>query len=690
MFKLVRRERSAIPQARVNLPGYVVIDSPDGFQWLDNHLSAYDGVASLDTETRGWDTKCHPKGKAFATCVTIATDEFPNIYVDNYSRAEGNIRNIAKWVEDPSKRKVLHNAKFDMHVFANHGMSLEGLYGDTMVMDFLLDTSAQGQHDLETCLLRWFGEHHDGYADTFRRFLLKKNGEPSKKSVTVPHHQWWDEGHEGKVIHYACKDTREGLRLFYHHKDKLEKIPWIKAQGLNYWDYYTTFELPYTSVLYRMERRGVRVSKFKLAALEKKYSEVETESLEQFTKELYALGVDSDFLEKFNPNSSKQLANLLFDVLGYEPVKMTSRKPGASRSTDEEVIDKLVARGATFLTPLVEARRAAKNRATYAVALRKWSREYGGKIHTSFNQIGAQTARLSSSKPNLQNIPIRTPLGKLLRDVFISSKGCTLVNADYSQIEVRVMAHRSQDPTLLRFVVSGGDAHSLTAWFIMPEIGLEAEARDIIERFGTDPEASAEQPSMEGLNEIKKTFKDERDKSKTLNFAIQYGAGAPRAASVFGISETAGQRAIDRYMDGYSGVAIFMDKRHKQARTNGYIRTVFGRYSHLPHAQGKSFALRKAAERQSVNYDIQGSARDVIMAGMLLLDRDQRLKDLGAEMVLQVHDELMFDVPDANVDEVKRIVKEVMEDPYTPFGLQPLTVPTVAEVGSGKSWGTAH
>jgi DNA polymerase-1 len=674
---------------------YWIVSSHEEARRLLSYLQTYDGVSSVDTETRGWNVedRCSPKGKAFATCVTISTDDHPNIYLDNYGSNEGLIHILTPWLEDGSKRKVLHNAKFDMHVFANHGIELRGLHGDTMVMDFLLDTSARGQHDLETVYHRFFGVRLPGYKETFKENIPKKNGEPSKRFRTVPHYVWWERGELAKVIKYACKDTRLGLEVFYHHEAALAKVPWVSKDGRSYLDYYRTFELPYTEVLFRMERRGVRIDMKKVKELREEYLRIEQESMEAFFSELSELGLEESYLEKFNPNSGQQLGELLFEKLGLPVISMT--KSGKSPAVDEETLETLSQTNTTgvdltFLKKLLEARKASKNRGTYADYIIKWAPQYGGKIHTSFDQIGAETARLSSKQPNLQNIPIRTALGKLLRDVFVAGKGEELIDADYSQIEVRMMAHRSGDPTMKRFVENDGDQHSLTAWAVMEYVGLKKLKEEILQKYGTDPEAKKPQPSVEGLAWIKANHKGLRDSGKTMNFAIQYGAGEQRAASVFGIPVEAGKKVIDVYFDTYEGLGPFMAKRRKQAAVKGYIRTMFGRYCHLPHASGRSFALRKRAERQAVNYDIQGSARDVIMAGMLLIDRDPVLKKLKAEMVLQVHDELLFTVPKENMEKALTRIKEVMEDPYSPFGFAPMSVKTVAEIGHGLSWGTAH
>lgn len=682
--------RQAPPRTSLVVPGHVVVQTADQLQWLENLLDQTKEEVSFDTET--WKSnvrKESPVGLARATCATFATDEYPNIYLDNYGPCQGNLRVARRWLEDPNKKKVGHNIKYDMHVVQNHGYTFAGLEQDTMVSDFLLDTSAIGQHDLETVYYRWFGVQYPGYKESFSYNPLKKNGEPSKKLVLRSHYDWWDLGECERVVKYACKDTRAGLEIAKHHKHKLQQVQWLR-DGRTMWDYYHQFERPYTGVLYRMERRGVMVNQEYLRELQVEFEVMAEKHGQDFYAALVEAGVPVSMIEKgpkgegFNPDSSDQLAWMLHDVMGYEAPKETGT---GKRSTDAEALEELVARGAECLVPFLAGRSVSKLKGTYVDAALMWAPKYGGRIHTSLNQTGASTARLSSSKPNLQNIPIRTELGAKLREVFVAPKGKKLRGADYSQIEVRVMAHRSQDPNMLEFVRAGGDQHSLTLYGLLPAIGEREIVAHIQKEWGG--------PTKDALKWLKANHGDLRDKGKTLSFAIQYGAGKKRAASVFGVDEDTGQRAIDAYFNTYPGVARLMERREEQAMNYGYIRTYIGRYCHIPHALPGSGAprwLRNKAKRQATNFDIQGSARDILMLAMILLDEDPRLKELGENMILQVHDELLFEGQDDEAvgAEAEARIKKVMENPYGPFGFRPMTVDTIAETGQGYTWGTTH
>lgn len=642
--------------------------------WLLEVLARTKDVVSGDTET--W--KCevgeeHPAGRARATCVTLATEDFPNIYVDNWREEEGNILRLKPWFEDAGKPKVFHNAKFDMHVLLNHGIELRGLAGDTLVMDYMIDTSREGRHDLETCLLDWFGEEHKNYSETFAWHPPKKNGEPQKKAVTRPHYEWWDMGEHFMVMNYACKDTREGRRLYFHHKRRLEQTPW--TGGFNYWEFYQKYWLPMTTVLFRMERRGCQVDLEYTAELDEYLEEVSVEAFRRFYGALRGTGLPTSYIEQLNPGSGPQMAELLFDKLGFVPSKLTPSKKGYA--VDAEVLQELATlpKGG-FLLPLLESREVAKLRGTYTQRFLKDAPFDNGRIHTNLGQTATVTGRLSSSGPNLQNIPIRSELGKLLRNCFGARPGYLFLGGDLSQIELIIAAHLSQDRVMLQYIREGLDLHSYTAYSVVPWLRAEVDAK-----FGG--------VTKEALKWVKKDHGNLRDRAKTLNYAVQYGAGQKRAASIFGTSEEEGAEAISRYMNGYIGMSAFIDAQHKRARRDGHVRTVLKRYCHLPHANSASFGMRKRAERQSVNYSIQGGAGDIISLGMLLIEDNPRLKELGYEMTLQIHDEITGEAPADAAQECQGIIQELMSNPYEAFGLKPLSVPTPAAVGIGTTWGNA-
>jgi DNA polymerase-1 len=691
MRLVIRRE--APPRGPLRVQDHHVLQTPEQVQWLENYLARTREIVSLDTETRNCEVgEESPVGKARATCATIATSEYPNLYLDNYGEYEGNIRVLKRWLADETKPKVGHNlVPFDKHVLANHGLTLNGVYADTLTMDFLLDTSRAGRHSVESAVEDWLGEKHDNYRTTFQTPHINKNGQPSvAKKVLQPHTWWWDQGHHEKVDKYACKDTRITLKLFEHHRRRLEDTPWSTRLGQSYWDFYKRFTMPYAEVLWRMERRGILVDIPYLEECREYFTELSTDAERQFFGGLAELGLDTKYLEKFNSNSSKQLAELVYDHLGYECTKWTGKNPGeGQRSTDKETLELLVALGCAPLEPLLDGRKVKKLLSTYVEAMLRLAPQYGGRIHTGFNQIGAVTGRLSSSNPNLQNVPARTELGQALRRAFVAGPGRKIIDLDLAQIEMRIMAHRSQDPVMLWLVRKDYDMHAMSLYFVDPDVQAATDAE-----FGA-PSPIAEAggmavPSPEALKWIKGKFEKQRARAKNFNFSIQYGATAVRAAVTMGCTVEQGQEAIDRYMGNYVGAARFFERQREKARANGYVRTLLGRYCHLPHATSRSFGMRKAAERQAVNYDIQGSAADVIMMAMLLCDADPELERLGAELHLQVHDELLFTGPSENADRIAKRAKQLMEDPYSPFGIAPMTVPTAAEAGIGYDWLSAH
>lgn len=659
----------------------LLVDS-SSMEWLLRVLENTSTPVAVDTETTGVEVgKQHPKKYARATCVTLATDEYPNIYVDNFGGNEGTIRHLKKWFEDDTKPKVLHNAKFDAHVLANHGIILRGLVGDTMVMDYLLDTSREGRHDLETCLLDWFGEEHKNYRETFSEFELKKDGTPKKKATLIPHTEWWLR-EPSRVMEYACKDTREGLRLFHHHKRLMEQTPWSNNQS--YWDYYLKFQLPMTMVLFRMEQRGVAVDLEYAAELDEYFGELGAQAEADCLREMLRSGIDPHFVENFNPNSPIQMRELLFERFGLTPLKLTPSERDVA--TDASVLEAYREHedAGSVIDAILRARAVQKLKGTYTERFLHDAPLYDGRIHTNLGQTSTLTGRLSSSGPNLQNIPVRSELGKLLRRVFVARPGNLVVGGDLSQIELRVAAHLSGDPTFLKFLMEDWDLHAKTAVAAIPS--LEAE---VLRKFG-----DVTKEALAWVKEVSKDpsspFFNARDNGKTTNFAVQYGAGKSRAASIFGVSDDGGQAIIDGYNRAYPGMAAFIQMQHERARKLGHVRTVLRRYCHLPHAQSSSFGMRRRAERQSVNYSIQGGAADIIGLGMLLIDGDEYLADCGYELTLQIHDELLGEVPKEHAEEAAKLVKEYMSDPYPYFGLKPLKLPTPASVAVGTSWGDVH
>jgi DNA polymerase-1 len=402
---------------------------------------------------------------------------------------------------------------------------------------------------------------------------------------------------------------------------------------------YRTAELPLTRVLARMERAGVRIDEVALARLSRDFSA----QLAQLEDQIYALAG-----ERFLISSPKQLQQLLFEKLKLPAIKKTK----TGYSTDEDVLEQLALQHDLPLQILAH-RRLSKLKNTYLDALPPLVNPRTGRIHPTFHQIGAATGRLSCTQPNLQNIPIRSPDGVRIREAFVPAEGCRLLSADYSQVELRIMAHYSGDESLIESFQRGEDVHRRTA----------------AEVAGIAPEAvSGEQ----------------RARAKAINFGIIYGSSAFGIANQLGIATAEAQATIDAYFARYRGVRRFLDQTIEEARLDGFVRTVLGRRRYLPDLASRNRALKNAAERMAVNSVIQGSAADLIKKAMVEVDADLAAAGLRSRMILQVHDELVFEVPEAEVEELRRRIPERMQ------AVLPLRVPLVVDIGVGSSWREAH
>ena len=593
-----------------------------GFDALDAWLARLDGapLAALDAETDSLDpSRARIIGISFSVEPGVAA-YIPLCHayagVPDQLPFDAVLKRLRPWLEDARRPKVGQNTKYDTHVFGNAGITVRGYVHDTMLESYVLE--AHRPHALDNLAARHLDRSGLSYEDVCGRGANQ-----------IPFAQV----EIGRAAEYACEDSEMCLHVHQALWPRLEAAP--KLRGV-----YCGIEMPVSALLARIERHGVLID----SALLGRQSRELAERMVALEREAHQLAG-----QPFNLGSPKQIGEILFGKLGL-PVK---RKTASGvPSTDEDVLQELAA---DYPLPgkLLEHRSLSKLKGTYTDKLPLMVNPQTGRVHTTYAQAVAVTGRLSSNDPNLQNIPIRTAEGRRVRQAFIAPEGASILSADYSQIELRLMAHISEDPALLRAFSEGIDVHRATA----------------SEVFGV---AVAEVTS------------EQRRYAKVINFGLIYGMGAFGLATNLGIEAKAARDYIDRYFARFAGVKRYMDATRESARERGYVETLFGRQVWLPEIRGGNGPRRTAAERQAINAPMQGTAADLIKLAMLAvqeaLDREQR----ATAMILQVHDELVFEVPEAEVEwaqaELPRIMASVAE----------LKVPLAAEVGIGPNWEQAH
>ncbi|MDO9601375.1 MAG: DNA polymerase I, partial [Rhodocyclaceae bacterium] len=526
------------------------------------------------------------------------------------------LHRLKPWLESPAHKKVGQHLKYDRHVFANHGIALAGIAADTLLESYVLESDQS--HDLGALATRHLGLKTLGYDDVTGKGA-------SRISVT--------QVDVDRAATYAAEDADVTLRVHQALAPALVSEPRLQAL-------YRDIELPVAEILFRMERTGVLIDSTALAqqsdALGRRLMEIEAES--------HALAG-----QPFNLNSPKQLAAILFTQQGLPVVKKT---PSGTPSTDEEVLAKL-AEDYPLPKCLLEHRTLAKLKGTYTDKLPKMVNPATGRVHTSYSQAVAVTGRLASSDPNLQNIPIRTLEGRRIRAAFVAPALHRLVSADYSQIELRIMAHLSNDAGLLDAFARGEDVHRATA----------------AEVFGITP--------IEVSNE-------QRRAAKAINFGLIYGMSAFGLAKQIDVDRTSAQTYMDRYFARYPGVARYMEETRGFAREHGYVETVFGRRLWLPEIRASNAARRQGAERAAINAPMQGTAADLIKLAMIAVQGWLDKEKLHSRLILQVHDELVLEVPDIELAAVRSALPPLMSN------VAKLSVPLLAELGSGANWDEAH
>ncbi|KIG08580.1 DNA polymerase I [Caballeronia concitans] len=523
---------------------------------------------------------------------------------------------LKPWLEDASKKKVGQHLKYDEQVLANYGIALRGVEHDTLLQSYVLESHRP--HDMDNLALRHLGVKTIKYEDV-----------AGKGASQIG----FDEVPLDKAAEYAAEDADITLRL---HQALYPQV--AEEEGLL--RVYRDIEMPTSRVLRKIERNGVLIDREKLDA-----------QSNEIAKRLIDLQAQAYELAggEFNLGSPKQIGQIFFEKLELPVVKKT---PSGAPSTDEEVLQKL-AEDYPLPKVLLEHRALSKLKSTYTDKLPRMVNASTGRVHTNYAQAVAVTGRLSSNEPNLQNIPVRTGEGRRIREAFIAPPGCKIVSADYSQIELRIMAHISGDESLMRAFTQGEDVHRATASEVFSVTPLEVD-------------------------------NDQRRIAKVINFGLIYGMSSFGLASNLGITRDAAKLYIDRYFARYPGVAAYMDTTRTTAKMNGFVETVFGRRLWLPEINGGSGPRRQAAERAAINAPMQGTAADLIKMSMIAVQDWIEGAGMRTKMIMQVHDELVLEVPEDELPDVRKRLPELM------CGVAALKVPLVAEVGVGNNWEEAH
>lgn len=589
--------------------------------------AAREGLLAVDTETTSIDAT---SAKLVGISMAITPNKACYIPLEHKdvlgSKLDGQIETseaiarLKPLLEDPSVMKVGHNMKYDMTILHNAGIDVFPV-DDTMLMSYVLEA---GQH----------GHGMDELAGLFLNHVtikFKDVAGSGKSQVT------FDYVELDKALDYAAEDADITLQLYHLFKSRL---PLEQMTTL-----YETIERPLIPVLAEIEQAGITVDKEKLRLLSHDFAQRAAE----LEKEIHSLAG-----ETFNVASPKQLGEVLFDKLGMPGGK--KGKTGAY-GTGADVLESLVAQGFDLPSKVMERRQVEKLRSTYTDALQEQINPATGRVHTSFAMAIASTGRLSSTDPNLQNIPVRTEEGRKIREAFIPAAGCTLLSIDYSQIELRLTAHIANEPALKQAFHDGLDIHAMTAAQVF---GVPIE--------GMDPMV--------------------RRQAKAINFGIIYGISAFGLANNLAIPQHEAKTFIAAYFERFPGIKTYMAEAKAFCHEHGYVETLFGRRIHLKGIADKNGAVRSFAERQAINAPIQGTAADIIKRAMIQIPAALKNAELSAKMLLTVHDELLFEVVPDEVDRTIAVVRDVMENAHRP--VIELSVPIVADAGQGINWAEAH
>ena len=629
--------RPALPEIREVKKEYTLIQTPDVLQkWVDDAIKK--GVVAVDTETDSLSqtrarivgfSLCCEEGKA---CYVPLRHKGKAKQGELFGGAEDSVEEIKQLsvsealdilkplLTDKSVLKVGHNVKYDWHVFANeYGDELDITpIEDTMVLSYDLDGAAHG-HGMDELAELFLDYQTIRYEDVCGKGKLKIS---------------FDRVELQPACDYAAEDADITLRLYHYLKRRLlnERMVGI----------YELFDRPTVPVLFNMERAGIKVCDKELQKLSDSFGA----RIKDLEKRIFELAG-----EEFNLNSPGQMGKILFDKMGLKG--STKNAKTGSWSTEAAVLETLVDEGVEIAAKILEWRQYSKLKSTYSDALQEQINPRTGRVHTNFMQTVTSTGRLSSNDPNLQNIPVRSEEGREIRRAFIAEKGKVLLSADYSQIELRLMAHVANVEGLKDAFARGADIHAATAskMFHIPVEGMDPMVRR---------------------------------RAKAINFGIIYGISAFGLARQLGTSRTEAQEYINAYFDRYPEIKTFMEDTVSFARSNGYVMTPFGRKCSVGNLNDRNAARRAFAERAAVNAPIQGGAADIIKKAMLRLPDALTEAGLTGKMLLQVHDELVLEIPESEIEKTTTVVKDIMENVFK------LSVPLIAEVGTGMNWAEAH
>ncbi len=618
-LKSFLKELNETPQQPQGLSYQIILTSEDRAKLLNilkqSSVFAFDlettGLEHLDAKIVGFSFAVSPDEAYYVPC------EHRYMGVPEQLSTEDMLRDLAPLFADAAKTVVSHNAKFDFHILRNHGSDIPKKFDDTMLMSYLVTS---GRRDLTSLTLSLLKRTKKEFTDL------------AGKGKNQLHFQEIDIQAGGE---YAAEDADVCLQLWQLLKKEI-------AATKESTDLYEQSDLPLLPILLDMERRGALLDTKLLAEQSAELGN----SIRTLEKEIHRIAGT-----EFNINSPSQLEKILYEQLG---LKSSRKTEGGQRSTAERVLTQLATEH-ELPGHILEYRNLSKLKNTYTDALAKQVNPRTGRVHTSFHQAAVATGRLSSSNPNLQNIPIRTQEGRRIRKAFVAPKGCVLASADYSQIELRVMAHLSEDPALLDAFAKDQDIHRATA----------------AEVFGA--ELAAVSP-------------EQRRRAKAINFGLIYGMSAFGLASQLKIDKTTAQEYIDLYFERYPGVRAYMERTKKQAAEKGWVETLSGRRIHTPNINSKAFGARQGAERAAINAPVQGTAADLMRLAMITANAT--LDKNKAVMILQVHDELLFEIKKDAVEECRQVICDAMEQ-VSPLR-EKLMVTLKVDFGYGPNWDAAH